>query len=286
MKKLLAVLGLVAASAACPLIIDTVDPYGPQGLDASLSNGYCSYLYDCCNASERLSQANNLGSVHSTKAECVEEFSKNIRAAFAAYAEAEADGRIEWDRTVAESCYGPFAEAARECDASAVNGGAGVSCDSDELVVGKVPAGETCYFTYECADEGAICDVDNGDEGEVVVTVRGTCVAPLGAGDSCAGESRPCGPGLYCDDGTDACRGYAGVGESCDDGIPCESETGYCDYDTDTGSYVCMAYAANGETCDSDYQCHYDSYCDGVCRPWDDDPTTETNITYDICTGE
>jgi|GEM_PF-1948729 len=279
-KSLFAVSVLALACAACP------GPYDPGGLAVTLSDAQCNYYYNCCAAAERQSSVFVGGSYipHANVDECKDEFSTVFASAFAPYEEARAEGRIEWDADGAASCFQPFVEAAQQCDAEGVAGGLG-GCDLDAFATGLVDDGAPCYASYECATEGAVCNIDTGDEDTRIVTFTGECKPPLREGETCFDVDQDidntCGPGLYCDFGEGDCTSFANVGQSCAD-RSCDPDTAFCDFDTDT----CTAKKQNGAECNNDSECLSDDcdFFDGVCVG--DDVGDETDTVYDMCDGE
>ena len=85
------------------LAVGCTDTSTPEGFCDQLVKNECHINYQCCNASERLNRA-NIFLTHSTEEECVEEYRKLYCPSFTYMAEADEEGRIEWDASAASSC--------------------------------------------------------------------------------------------------------------------------------------------------------------------------------------
>ncbi len=281
---LFACLGLAATAGltGCNLT-DALDPYGPGGFDATFANAYCSFYFDCCNAAERsrLNITTIGANAISNKEECLEEAAKFFRPTTQLYEESEAAGRSQWDRARAQACMANYETGAAECNAETFYKGF-EDDDCGEPVTGLVEDGGDCYGDYECATDGAVCVIDEGDADDVIVTYKGECTDPLEEGDDCVGEDVPCAPGLYCDFAADECTEYAGVGDSCDNGEICDPQTSYCELDLDTFDQTCAGLKDIGETCDFSFECK-SSICDTTCQANLEDP--DVDIEYDLCVG-
>ena len=82
-----------------------------------------------------------------------------------------------------------------------------------------------CFETFECATEDAVCKPDEADDGEVLVSSKGTCEPPPGPGDPC--PENFCDDGLYCGPnaaGDDICQNKKDTGAECGSLIECKSE--------------------------------------------------------------
>lgn len=309
LSSLTVVLGALLALTACK------GPYSSSDVCKTQARSYCKFQYQCCNAVERQEVSGGGSSffTHSNEEECFEELSKLLCASTAAYAEAEAEGRLKWDQATAEECLRPWIDAAEQCNAEVILGNEPPKeeCAGSPWIEGAVENGDTCYMTEECADEEASCVPNESEDPEQeLVTAKGTCTPPAGEGESC--EEKPCRSELWCDYGGDpaTCKRFLANGQPCDLGYQCQS--GNCQYDVNAGEYNCQAKKANGEDCSSDDECEseycdynnfqcgnrkalgeactYDEECqtfycdpvDEVCKP---EPGNEENVEYDICLG-
>lgn len=129
------------------------------------------------------------------------------------------------------------------------------------LLVGAVPAGQTCDALVECAP-GTVCVKPGG-------VCKGTCSSWPVAGEPCAFG---CAPGLFCDDqGTptdpndDRCRAPRALNEACADSAECESElvcSGTCRPRAKLGE-ACRFDASRLSTCEPGLACDLTPYVSG-----------------------
>ena len=279
MRLTLPLIALTFASvfAACPTT--ETETFCKQQAELS-----CRFAYQCCNAVER-GQINVVlaGEAHSNESECVEIQTRNRCANARATIDAEESGRIEVDVAKQTDCLNNLRDAANTCNAE---GFLGVDAQEDcaDLVSPLVEDGDECFGGFECADEGAICQPEEPEEDEFLVTAAGTCVAPPGVGDEC--PDFICEPGAFCNfDDPPTCVAQADLGEPCPDGqcVP----GAFCDFNEVPES--CSALPGLGEECsDSNFECRDDLECN-----FDNPPVCEgagagddINIVFDICTGD
>lgn len=300
---------LLSAGALVALVVGLTPGCKPGARDycERFAASTCRFQYQCCNARER-STLGGLGGqgAHSTEAECVEELTKAACSSLAVYADAEENGRVEWDYAAQNECLQPFEEAANTCDAEGVLGfQISSTCSFQDLATGLVADGETCFITGECAGDESLCVVNQPDDpDDQLVTAKGTCTPPPGTGDEC--PDFVCASGLYCDasldprvcaplkDEGDACAaafeclsaicGVDGTcepkranGEDCTAAAECQSE--FCDY---FDTFTCQPKQPDGEPCNLDSECANAScnFADGTCG------VTGDNVDYDICLAE
>lgn len=164
-------------------------------------------------------------------------------------------GRTSFDAKAAQRCVDALeAEECTEAD---------IACE--EILVGRVPIGEACRDSSECAGS-AYCSSD--------LDCPGTCVAQGGPGDDCTlFDYDACEVGLDCvlEDGSDygVCGRLKANGESCEYYDECQSYN--CEA-TDDG-YRCADFPEEftkgpGEPCDYDEDCELGLYCpQGSCTP-------------------
>ena len=178
---------------------------------------------------------------------------------------------------------------ASQCKNGVCNGG-GQSCGV--CYAGGKPAGSACQFWYECAvglhctysghcadngspvyaAEGQPCDLDAtpiaGCVGDLYCNRSGTdragtCIAPPGAGEACAGNGMANGMGssTICAAGTACVQGTCQLPGGCGAGLQCDSAS-YC---ASTGSgLACAPRASVGQGCSggtSGYPCVAPAIC-------------------------
>lgn len=280
---------------------------GAQDLCERYAKAQCRFQYGCCNASERQTLNQGFGQVHHDEATCVEETTKAICALLAVYADAEQQARATWNYEQANVCLSEMEAAASACDAEAMLGGGGLDddCDISELVTGTVEDEGTCYESFECANDEAVCvGEEPEDEEETLVSAKGTCTPPPGIGEEC--PDFVCTEAGWCDTSEDppVCKAKLPNGEDCSSPFQCES--GVCDFADGTcgpkkpvgspcfshvecATEFCDAVAGecsekqpNGAPCSDNVGCE-SGYCDfdtGECAPVDG-----PEVRYDICTA-
>jgi hypothetical protein len=129
------------------------------------------------------------------------------------------------------------------CRAREANGAA---CDDDDECAGRRCAGATANAAGTCRDVGLVddsCDVDDDCAGSLRCSPStGLCeIAPAwSVDDPCVPDTSDCGfpsSDLFCDDATDSCREFAGIGDTCAGGVAvcnfvkyeiCDAGTGLC----------------------------------------------------------
>ncbi|MCP4503224.1 MAG: hypothetical protein GY822_25080 [Deltaproteobacteria bacterium] len=257
-------------------------PYDPAGLGNTIADSRCRFIYDCCSAAERFTFGffSVNASIAENKDECIAETRKFHGAYLTALEESRIEGRIEWDSAAAESCFGDAVAAADECNAELFYA-ADLGCDSNDFAIGLVESGDPCYESYECATDGAVCEIERvTDDGDNIYTAKGKCVDPLVAGDSCSTSTTGCAPGLYCDFLEDECTAYSSVGGDCSVGA-CDLSEAYCSFNA--AEFRCRALKSGGDDCDDDLQCRsYICYL-GTC---DSETGVNDDTSYEMCIGE
>lgn len=146
---------------------------------------------------------------------------------------------------------------AMACDFS---GAEAVACE--QIFIGLVEEGDTCFDREECAGPGSRCRESNGCEPGEACCER-VCERAAAVGESC--EERSCQPETRCVSGT--CEDGA-VGSACERDSHCD---GWCF----EGS--CTSPLARGQTCERDSQCEGTDVCiedaeeQPVCQPIDEE---------------
>lgn len=258
---------------------------GAQDMCERYAKAQCRFQYGCCNAAERQEVQQGLTFTHHNEETCVEELTKAICAAFATYSDAEQQGRVIWDHEVAGACLGEMESAAGSCDAETLLNGGGLSdeCNIDAFATGAVEDDGTCYQTFECANEEAVCVPNEAeDEDEVLVSAKGTCTPPPGVGDEC--PDFVCAESAWCDLREDppTCKASKPNGEPCDSALECDS--GVCSFATGAGE--CAAKKPDGSPCFSDLECASE-FCDEVAGACDAKrPVGEPCVDNAACTSD
>lgn len=233
----------------------------------------CYFYFNCCSAPERAYLGVGGNTVGSNQQECVTKLSEEGQDGTLLIADAEAEGRLEWDDEAWEACNGPTLEALRGCDYEALTTQTpDAECASSPWLVGLVANGDTCFADYECEDDEAECvsvqSLQDPDDETVIVSAAGECVPPAEEGDSC--DDLPCRSGLLCQydgEGLDLiCVALPDAGEACPDFL-CQGDA-YCD-----AEQVCRARRVDGTVCTADNQCR-----SGRC-----DPDPDGNATTPVC---
>lgn len=215
----------------------------------------CEFQFRCCDAEERLTGMLRAFPYIASEAECIERIAGYCKTLVAGNDDAVAAGRMRFDGARSQECLGALREARDSCDYQAFNEANSSTTDEpgpcSEISVGLVEEGEACASSAECADEGAVCEIDYEDPelNEELGTRDGECVGPGGVGDDCS--ERTCQDALVCvyDTETNAytCQELPGLGEPCP-AFQCEEGLG-CGYDTATSENRCMEPAGLGESC-------------------------------------
>jgi hypothetical protein len=143
-------------------------PYSAQNYPDTVAQAHCGFLYQCCNATERVLLFGSNQVDHSNEAECVEEYGKAFRHLYGPYTEAAKQGRATWDEEKAQACIEDIEKASNECDANLYFEPVSDSdrCDLAEVAAGNVDDGDSCYNDFECASDGSGCLTDAERAGE------------------------------------------------------------------------------------------------------------------------
>lgn len=275
-----------AAVGVAALALGCTDPYSAQGLADHYVESYCTFLFKCCNASERLrlygqspgAIGMSSNTAFSTEDECREELHKSVAASFDPIVESVENGRSTWDAERARECFGYLDEGTEACDATVFFTGSQdyERCALDKIMTGQVAAGTDCYFDAECSGQDSFCRFAEPVENDrFVFRATGTCERLPQEGESCA--EVVCAPGLYCDYEDQLCAAKRAVGQPCTFYEQCAE--GYCDYN----AQLCTAFKANGEPC-----MDYGECASGVCDYHSQtcaSPGWDSSPEYDICHG-
>lgn len=266
----------------------------------------CQFQYGCCNAAERevaFGQAFLLA--HHDEATCVDELTRAYCSAAGKYADAEQYGRATWDYEAANECLSELESAASSCDAEGMLGSERADCSYQDLLKGAVEDDDTCYATFECANEEAVCvrAVADEEEGEdELITAKGTCTPPPGIGDEC--PDRLCTSAAFCDtsESPAVCKAKLENGESCSSSSQCES--GVCGFRgscvpkqplrepclshnecaseyCDATAGECLEKRPNGAPCDESAACE-----SGRCDYQEGECAAPPVVRYDICSAD
>lgn len=271
----------VASATSCQFLA----PYSAENLCETLVKAECRFAYQCCNAAERQD-----GVVSQTygrwrnEEDCVRENLIEVCGFFQTIVESQRAQRFDLDEEKLQECYEPRIEALNACDAETVFD----PPDADEDCFargglpgeGKVEDGELCFHTFECATEDAVCKPAEADEGEVLVSAKGTCEPPPRAGDPCPDSF--CAEGLFCGPnatGDDVCQNQKDTGAPCDSLAECKSQL--CEFDTTDFEQKCATPRGNGEACFSDANCASASCVGNVCGG----TPTNVDVEVDACDG-
>jgi len=221
--------------AGCPSSTST-----PSGFYDQAVGGLCQYLTRCgAYGNSELDQCKSAESAAFSD----EQKYYNID-------DAVNQGRIKYNQDEANKCID--AVNALHC-----NGGLGIltngSSACDNVVVGLVPMGGTCYSSSECA---------SGDCSNSTTGCAGTCQG--GTNNTCTSKS--CASGSYC-------NGFACVPKvasggtctslfstQCQDNLVCTPSASY-------SSYTCLPLPGSGQPCSPLTGCTDGLYCDGTTHP-------------------
>lgn|GEM_PF-6411082 len=250
-------------------IVDEEGKAKVAALFSSLSEGYCDYLYRCCNTNELEFK---FETTFSDKQSCQRYFDLTDEETNYGYQVAVADGDLSLDGNAETRCLKDWSNQTCgdvEVDAFVRPRGP-ESCDPQELFIGRKDAGRTCRTSYEC-DEGLSCRA--GGNGE------GMCLPLRRLGDPCTSDSL-CLSGLVCAnpaEGLRSCQSPATEGTSCEE-LACDpsDEDLYCasEENETTGIIrkVCKRKLGPENECTKDADCRQGLWCnylvvssDGLC---------------------
>ena len=251
--------------------------YAPDQLCETIIRAQCHFAFACCSAAERTDFAGGLARFRSED-NCVQTLLEDngVCANERVVHESVNQGRFSYDTALAESCLKPAIDAANSCDGGAVLGDdlpdPPTECEDASgfaFGTGLVANGDPCFNSFECADEGAICDPPEDDpaDDETLRTSVGSCRAPAKIGDDCSadGSDGLCEPGSFCN-GADVCEEDPALlpnGAGCNNDRDCLSD--FCDDITDpAAASVCADKLAAGAACNNNGDCASD-----VCEPND-----------------
>jgi hypothetical protein len=131
--------------------------------------------------------------------------------------------------------------------------------------------GEDCVFHVECAS-GLVCIGAEVNPDTQKVT-RGSCGQPLQDGGACnpAAPSTECDYELICNDSSDTCTPYHGLGDTCVYGMEpkCIGHDLYCDSLEYGVEGTCREQKDIGATCTDFEECKSLRCIDGTCQPDD-----------------
>jgi hypothetical protein len=256
---------------------------GPVAIDrlpSSTADAYCDMWGPCCESQ----------GIPVNQASCRNTWEQLIRSMID-----EADpANYDYDATAAGSCLAAVRQSgASACDSFTSPGsGAEIACDS--AFRGKLPPGEPCTSSIECAadpgdeascEQGQDC-TQNPDGTTDCTQSQGTCTVDhrASAGEDCywtctdhedgstlcfgSGGDEPAvrgrcfmNDGLYCSS-AGTCAAQVGAGEACQTDDGCEGGL-VCSFDTG----LCEPEATEGQPCFSS-DCADGLYCaDGTCAP-------------------
>jgi hypothetical protein len=167
----------------------------PQDAPRELARAICPKAYECCMATELMSNDNAGTDVATCETKTEAALARQVSAIEAS----ERQGRVVYDGTKVQACIDLLTAATTTCDDLATTSHLTGLPACASFLQPKVAVGGACSQDFECVD--GFCDRTG-----VAAGADGACRALGHAGDSCAdAQATRCAPDLVCEAANETC---------------------------------------------------------------------------------
>jgi hypothetical protein len=208
----------------------------------------CYDMYQCCSEGEIEHDLNVTDP--RTEDQCRDDIRRLCERRLATVEASLTAGRVTFDTGTMNTCLKAIVAPDNECATVADKLPWTDACMMSAWV-GNVAVGGACFYSFECAGDGAAYCAPNE-----------TCTALPSSGQPCAQQG--CALGFYCDFTNDQCKTLQGQGGTCTSNTQCMKDL-FCDLSGGTGTGSCQPLHQGGEACSGNQSCESNQCLPGQC---------------------